>query len=122
MPTANPHQSPQASSDQTTRRRSPLSWTLLAIPWTVVIGLTLGSLYCIYRNYLLRGRYPNLEDHSPGMDSYWPQLEHLLNNMMAITLAAIALIVAGATFAWQRRRKTEKTAPSSEDAAESGTS
>ena len=72
------------------------------MPWTVVVGLGLCSLYFVYRNFVLRSLYPNLEDHSPGVDWYWPHVAHLINNIIAVTLAAIAVIVAGVTLVWRR--------------------
>jgi hypothetical protein len=46
----------------------------------------------------LRSRYPNLEDHSPGLDSYWPEVHHLVAGVWAAFLAAVALLIAAITF------------------------
>ena len=76
------------------------------MPWTVVVGLGLCSLYFVCRNYVLRSLYPNLEDHSPGVDWYWPQIVHLINNIIAVTLAAIAVTIAAITLVWRRMANT----------------
>ena len=71
------------------------------MPWIVVVGLGLCSIHCVCRNYVLRSLYPNLEDHSPGVDWYWPHIAHLINNIIAVTLAAIAVITVVITLVWR---------------------
>lgn len=75
------------------------------MPWITVAGLGLCSIYFVYRNYVLRSLYPNLEDHSSGVDWYWPHVVHSVNEMIAIVLGAIAMITAGVTIVWRRMQR-----------------
>jgi hypothetical protein len=102
MPEENHYQSPQNASARN-GGRSLLSWVLRAIPWAVVVGLLLWSLGMVSYMQELRSRYPNLEDHSPGVDWYWPEVYHLIAGIWASILVAIALLIAVIAFLWQRR-------------------
>jgi hypothetical protein len=75
------------------------------MPWSVAACLLLCSGYFIYRNHVLRILYPNLEDHSPGVDWYWPHVVHSFNEVLAVLLAVIAVIIAGIALVRRRMRR-----------------
>jgi heme/copper-type cytochrome/quinol oxidase subunit 2 len=116
MSPENPYQSPENSFSVATRAGASLSSRVWwALPWIAVAGLGLCSFYLVYRNHLLRDQYPNLEDHAPGVDWYWPHVVHLMNKVIAIALATTATILAGITVVLRTTRKSARESAQNRD-------
>ena len=107
MNEANPYQSPQTLSGRNSRRSPLISLAVRAAPWSVVLGLLLASLPFMYRAYELKNKYPNLEDHSPNVDWYWPHVAHLVNWVVVFLLVGAAVIVAFITLLVQITAQTK---------------
>jgi len=80
------------------------------VPWAVVIGLCLSSVYLSYWSYVLYSRYPDGWDHRPRMpgdaDAYWPALVMTLSAVFAVLLAVIGATIAGVAL-WRRSRQAD---------------
>lgn len=117
-PPDNPYRSPWGSPNGLERGSSPVTGVIRAAPWVFVALLIACSLYHVYCNHWLRSQYPNLEDHSPGVDWYWPHVANLINNIVAAASALLAIFVAWVTVAIRKKNASEepqlKTTPEQE--------
>jgi hypothetical protein len=51
------------------------------------------AAWCFYRAYALRRDYPGLVDNSPNVDSYWPNVEELIFNVMGVGCSLFGVVV-----------------------------
>lgn len=78
------------------------------------LGLAVCStgVYFSYGAYRLRRDYPDLEDHSPNVDWYWPSVAHSMDNVLGtvatLTGAFMLLIAAIAFLSSQKEDKAIK--------------
>ncbi len=107
MPTDNPYAPPQTLPVTSARSVSVVAKLRRCLPWFIAAVLGLCCLYFLYCNRVLRDQYPNLEDHTPGRDWYWPQIAHLVNNVFAGVLAVIAAVIVAATVIWRITRNRQ---------------
>ena len=79
------------------------TWRLLALVFAIVLAVF--GVHCLSVARGIKRRFPDLVDESPGVDFYWPDVVHLVNNFIASTLFVIAFIIVAVALFWPKRKR-----------------
>ena len=68
----------------------------------IVFGIAVLSVSFgfVYYAFTIRREFPDLNDPSPGVDAYWPAVEHMISHLIAGVAALVGLPILGIS-AWQ---------------------
>ncbi len=91
----NPYQPPTTALNALGSTDSSLK-RLLTLPAVVTVaGIVMCSagMYFFFTAYRLRHDFPDLEDHSPNVDWYWPSVAHTVANIFGTATATVGIVM-----------------------------